>query len=355
MSIEAKYQQLKSRGFLPVTIGGVELPVVSVPTGDGQGTFFAYALQVSGGSTPITIYDHPSIGTFEVHGAILANYLLRGGPLGELGYPVSDEYDDVANRTVIGRVSDFQRGSIFWNKMSSVITVMLVGPVTEDFEIVEGIDVSGHQGTIDWSLVAANGIEFAYIKATEANNVTDGRFAANWAAAKNNVKRGAYHYFHPRATPDATQPQADHFINTVTATNDSSELPPMVDVEELGAGVTPAQAVASLQFFLSIIEQGFGTRPLIYTFPSFWRDTLGDPADFSQHYHLWIANYGATRADGGADRPLRGPIIPGGWARHTIWQYAVLPALPGIATLVDRDSVFLPSGDDLGEFLAQIP
>src|SRR5687768_11013346 len=61
MSIATKYQQLISQGFLPVTVGGFELPVVSVPVGDGQGTFFSYAFQVGGGSTPITIYDHPSI------------------------------------------------------------------------------------------------------------------------------------------------------------------------------------------------------------------------------------------------------------------------------------------------------
>jgi hypothetical protein len=190
-SIEVKYSQLKAQGFIPAQLApGVELPVVSVPTGDGKGTFFAYAFVVSGISTPITIYDHPSNGTFEVHGAILAQYLARGGPLGDLGYPISDEYVDVANGTVIGRISDFQRGSIFWNALSGLTTVMLVGPVSEDFEIVEGIDVSDHQGAINWSSVAGNGVVFAYIKATEGDNVTQATFTTNWSAASGKVSRG---------------------------------------------------------------------------------------------------------------------------------------------------------------------
>ncbi|HEY7553771.1 MAG TPA: GH25 family lysozyme [Candidatus Binatia bacterium] len=355
-SIEVKYSQLKAQGFIPAQLApGVELPVVSVPTGDGKGTFFAYAFVVSGISTPITIYDHPSNGTFEVHGAILAQYLARGGPLGDLGYPISDEYVDVANGTVIGRISDFQRGSIFWNALSGLTTVMLVGPVSEDFEIVEGIDVSDHQGAINWSSVAGNGVVFAYIKATEGDNVTQATFTTNWSAASGKVSRGAYHYFHPRANVDATRAQVDHFINTVNATGDLGDLPPMVDVEELAPNVTADQAVASLQFFLSLVEQGFGRRPVIYTFPSFWQNSMKNSSTFSLHYNLWIANYGAKRADGGADRPVRGPIIPGGWPRHTIWQYAVLPGLPGVTTLVDRNSVFLPARNDLGTFLSQIP
>src|SRR5207244_1326084 len=138
-----------------------------------------------------------------------AQYLASGGPLGELGYPISDEYEDIANGTVIGRISDFQRGSIFWNALSGLTTVMFVGPVTENFEIVEGIDVSGHQGTINWTSVVSSGIVFTYIKATEADNVTDGSFTTNWGASKGRVSRGAYHFFHPRASVDATRAQVD--------------------------------------------------------------------------------------------------------------------------------------------------
>lgn len=59
-----------------------------------------------------------------------------------------------------------------------------------------GIDVSAHQNLIDWNLVAADGIEFVYIKATEGGDFVDEEFAENWAGAGDlDLDRGAYHFF----------------------------------------------------------------------------------------------------------------------------------------------------------------
>jgi lysozyme len=58
-----------------------------------------------------------------------------------------------------------------------------------------GIDVSHHQGPIDWSEVATDDIAFAYIKTTEGSDVIDYRFGENWAgAAGAGLDRGAYHF-----------------------------------------------------------------------------------------------------------------------------------------------------------------
>ena len=45
------------------------------------------------------------------------------------------------------------------------------------------IDVSNHQGLIDWSEVAADHVGFAYVKATEGKTFVDPYFARNWAGA----------------------------------------------------------------------------------------------------------------------------------------------------------------------------
>ena len=67
---------------------------------------------------------------------------------------------------------------------------------------IDGIDVSHHNGTPDWSKVAAAGKVFAYAKATEGLTFKDSEFAKNWAAIKlSGMKRGAYHFFHPLASP----------------------------------------------------------------------------------------------------------------------------------------------------------
>jgi uncharacterized protein with LGFP repeats len=73
----------------------------------------------------IGLYDRPGEGAFEVHGAILDAYLSQAGPLGALGYPIADEADD----PVVGRVSEFQRRSIWWAKISQSTVIMTTGPV----------------------------------------------------------------------------------------------------------------------------------------------------------------------------------------------------------------------------------
>src|SRR3546814_10025509 len=64
-----------------------------------------------------------------------------------------------------------------------------------------GIDVSHHQGAIDWERVAADGVEFAYLKATEGGGFSDPRFVSNARGAKAaGIKVGAYHYYTPCAS-----------------------------------------------------------------------------------------------------------------------------------------------------------
>src|SRR5262249_10226101 len=58
----------------------------------------------------------------------------------------------------------------------------------------QGVDVSAHQGPIDWRTLSANA-RFAYIKATEGADYVDPRFAFNWReAARVGMPHGAYHY-----------------------------------------------------------------------------------------------------------------------------------------------------------------
>ena len=92
-----------------------------------------------------------------------------------------------------------------------------------------GVDVSHHQGAIDWDKLAADRVSFAYIKATEGGDWLDTRFAENWRAAKRtSIARGAYHYF-SLCTPAETQ--AEHFIKTLGPLD--NDLPPALDVEQM--------------------------------------------------------------------------------------------------------------------------
>ena len=61
----------------------------------------------------------------------------------------------------------------------------------EQWEVF-GVDVSSYQGTVDWSALAEQGVDFAFIKATEGSLLQDKQFSANWAgAAEAGVRTGA--------------------------------------------------------------------------------------------------------------------------------------------------------------------
>lgn len=68
-----------------------------------------------------------------------------------------------------------------------------------------GIDVSDYQRAIDWARVAASGVKFAFVKATEGTAHTDKYAARNAArAAANGISVGFYHYAHPHDFIDPT-------------------------------------------------------------------------------------------------------------------------------------------------------
>ena len=123
------------------------------------------------------------------------------------------------------------------------------------------IDVSHHQGEIDWSAVAEDGIGFAYLKATEGGDHTDASYATNVEeAARAGVTTGAYHFF---TFCRSGREQAEHFLDV--ARPDDSRLPPAVDVEFGGncaARPEPAVLRAEIADFVGLVEKAWG-RPVI--------------------------------------------------------------------------------------------
>jgi lysozyme len=142
---------------------------------------------------------------------------------------------------------------------------------------VIGVDVSHHQGAIDWPTLARTDIAFAYIKATEGGDFRDRRFQANWEGAqKAGLLRGAYHFFTQcRSGAD----QATNFMAAVP--RERGALPPVVDLEHMGpcrSGPQRANLVGEVTTFLAMIEEHFGRRPVLYT------DVMFDAAYLRGHF-----------------------------------------------------------------------
>jgi len=139
---------------------------------------------------------------------------------------------------------------------------------------IEGVDVSHHQGPIDWAALAADDVRFAYIKATEGGDFVDPRFVENWnAAAEAGLRRGAYHFF-TLCRPGVDQ--ARNFIATVPAASDA--LPPALDLEHMGPCTSLPRVpdpLVEVRGFLSEVESHFGVRPILYVTQEFHDAYLG--------------------------------------------------------------------------------
>ena len=187
-----------------------------------------------------------------------------------------------------------------------------------------GIDVSHYQGTIAWSKVEPIR-QFAYAKATEGTAYTDTKFATYWSGMKSaGIARGAYHFFRASKSGKA---QADYFANELLSHgyDASSDLAPMVDVE-VTDGVSASALVSGLRAFVTEAQAKLGVTLIVYTGPSFWTHTIGNP-DFSAN-PLWIAQYTSASH----------PAVPSHWSKYTIWQFSQSIPVTGVGSPgVDND------------------
>jgi len=193
---------------------------------------------------------------------------------------------------------------------------------------IHGIDVSKYQRKVSWKHVKEmreNNVSlgFVFMKATEGIISVDEQFRRNWKlAAKENMIRGAYHFFIPGKSPRV---QAINFMQTVKLV--PGDLPPVLDVEQ-AYGVKPAILRKEVKEWLKIIEEHYHSTPIIYTNVDFYKNYLAGEFD---NYPLWVAHYFVK------DKPR----IQREWV---FWQHSERGRVNGIESFVDFN-VF--SGDSL--------
>lgn len=152
---------------------------------------------------------------------------------------------------------------------------------------MKGIDVSNYQGEIDWQEIEKQGIDFAYIKATEGSSYMDKNFENNWTKiAETDIYAGAYHFF---SFESAGRTQADNYIKTVGSLE--GKLVPAVDVEYYGnkskESVNVDEIRKELKDLLVILEAEYEKKPVIYcTYKAYFDFIQGE----FEEYDLWIRN-----------------------------------------------------------------
>ncbi|KAF7316067.1 Secreted hydrolase [Mycena indigotica] len=199
----------------------------------------------------------------------------------------------------------------------------------------QGIDVSGFQPSVNWATVKANGVSFAYIKATEGTTFISSTFSSQYTGATNaGLIRGAYHFAHPDSSSGATQ--AKFFLAHGGGwSGDGITLPGALDIEynPNGAecyGLSAASMVSWIQDFSTTYHSATTRFPVIYTTTDWWTTCTGNSAAFAANNPLWIARYASAIG-----------TLPAGWSFTTFWQYADSGSNPGDQDLFNGDAAGL--------------
>jgi lysozyme len=143
---------------------------------------------------------------------------------------------------------------------------------------VRGVDVSHHNGRVDWPHIRAAGYRFAYLKATEGATWRDSTFVRNREeAVRAGLVTGAYHFF-TLCRPG--REQARNFVAAMGAPSPAS-LPPAVDLEFGGnCGERPSREAlrAELGAFLAALDSAGHPPAVLYVTEEFHRAYLdGQP------------------------------------------------------------------------------
>lgn len=195
---------------------------------------------------------------------------------------------------------------------------------------VPGIDVSAHQGLIDWEDVKDAGIEFAIIRvgyrgSTEGRLYEDALFRHNLNGARAVGLPVGVYFFSQALTVEEAAEEAEFLLDILDG--EELELPVYYDWEQVAGesrvtdpGMIPLTD-CSVAFCEAVRQQGY--TPGVY----FNQDYGYAYLDFLrlQNYEMWLAEYG--------DHPTFR-------FHYDCLQYADSGSLPGIETTVDLDLIF---------------
>ena len=200
---------------------------------------------------------------------------------------------------------------------------------------VLGVDVSDHQGNIDWERVRADGVSFAILRIgyrgyTAGGLNLDESFAGNYVQArKAGLQVGVYFYSQAVSEAEAAE-EAAYVLELLDGV--PLELPVFYDWEEVNQGRTGGKALSAVggyakTFCEKISEGGYQAGAYFnqrYGYTIMHLENLKD-------YSLWIAEYQSAQSFG---------------YRTDFWQFTGSGQVDGIETAVDMDLMYAPEVED---------
>ena len=217
-----------------------------------------------------------------------------------------------------------------------VTALLSSGSVAETNQVTIGIDVARYQGTIDWTQVAASGIDFAMVRVGYRADRTREICADTNAkynmqeAQKNGIKLGVY-FFSTAVTAEEAVAEADWVADYIARYQIT--YPVAYDCEGFDNpgsaqyGLTNAQRTdIAIAFLQEIYNRGY--TPMFYaSMGELSGNAKWDTSRIEGNYRIWVSQYPA------APYPETAKSSYGG--THAMWQYTNRGTVAGIARPVD--------------------
>lgn len=196
----------------------------------------------------------------------------------------------------------------------------------KDCILQRGIDVSYHNGTINWNKVKEDGIDFAIIRVAY-RGYENGKLKMDTQALKNmkdaneaGVPIGVYIFSQAVSEAEARQ-EADYIVKNIQGYK--IDLPVVLDFEYVAVGVgrlykaklSKNEATGVCVSFCDRVK-ALGYTPMVYASKSMYEDKTY-AADFSQEYPIWMAHYNNSTSYAG---------------EYEYWQYTSTGKVKGIGT-----------------------
>ena len=187
-----------------------------------------------------------------------------------------------------------------------------------------GIDVSHHNGEVDWQAVKNSGIDFAILRCgygDDLPNQDDRQWERNVAECERlGIPYGVYLYSYATSA-EQSRNEARHALRLLEG--HSPSLPVFIDYEEPRNLVGGTRLLGEMaEIFCDTIQQA-GYAAGVYGSLSWWENYFTAPEFGDESWYHWVAHWGSSSCGYGG--------------RYELWQYASDGAVSGISGPVDMN------------------
>ncbi|MBQ4045393.1 MAG: Ig-like domain-containing protein [Lachnospiraceae bacterium] len=221
-----------------------------------------------------------------------------------------------------GKVTGVSEGITEVYAVSHGVTLTVTVHVTPR---IPGIDVSHWQGEISWRKVAASGVRFAMLKATQGTNLQDDMFYDNYKGAKKAGLDVGCYYFSTAKTVDQARKEAAWCLSFIEGC--TMDYPVVMDFESTAVlnATTIDERTKMILAARKVVEDA-GYDFALYISENWLTDSV-DNSSF-EGMDIWLAHWGV---------PFHTYT---GTGDVTMWQYSNTGSVPGIYGDVDLDYSF---------------